>query len=374
MTVDRHTARRLLLVGLMLAGILVTALLTSPDGQSGPPLDPRSTSSLGTRALVDTLAALGTNVSVTDQIPSSEVPVVLLLADVLDERQRDGLRAWVNAGGRLVVTDPLSAFSPEAAGSTEIGFIDASISRRCDLPLLGDVERVAAPSGRVYEPDPDAGSCFPRNGGAWLVTRQVGEGAVIALGGATAFVNAHLDEADNALLAVALLAPDGEGQLALLEPPGVGEGDTTLGELVDPRVRVAFVQLAVAFLLVVAWRARRLGAPVPEPVPVRIPGSELVVAVGNLLRQARGRRRSAALLRDDLRRQLAERLGIPVLGEPESVVAAVMARGAEGFDAAAVRSALAGPAPESDEELVALALQLERVRRLVLCEDTHHGD
>ncbi|MGH8906353.1 MAG: DUF4350 domain-containing protein [Egibacteraceae bacterium] len=361
MKLDRQSARRLLLPGLLLAGILVAALLAGPDGQPGPPLSPRSTGPLGTKALVDLLSQLGVEVQVSDGVPAT--PVALLLADMLDDARRDGLRGWVERGGRLIVTDPGSTFAPEAVGDTVLGLIDPTIAKRCDLPALRDVERIAAPGGAVYEPGAGDG-CFPRNGGVWLVVRPMGEGTVVALGGPAAFVNERLGRADNALLAVALLG----GGVTLLEPPGPGEGDATLADLLDPRVRVALVQLAVAFLLVVAWRARRLGRPVREPVPVRIPASELVIAVGNLLAQAGGRTRGAALLRDDLRRQLADRLGLPASAPLESLAAAASARAAGRLDAAAVRSALDGPVPRTEEELVALARQLERVRRLVLGE------
>ena len=60
----------------------------------------------------------------------------------------------------------------------------------------------------------------------------------------------------------------------------------------------------MAALLLALWRARRLGRPVAEPVPVELAGSELTAAVGDLM--ARGHRREAAAagLRDGVRRAL----------------------------------------------------------------------
>src|SRR6266581_6954843 len=88
---------------------------------------------------------------------------------------------------------------------------------------------------------------------------------------------------------------------------GDWSSDVCFPIFVAPRVRLAMWQLVVAFAVLVLWRARRLGRPVAEAQPVQIPGSELVVAVGNLLQRARGRGQAAGLLTDDLRRTLAER-------------------------------------------------------------------
>ena len=100
-----------------------------------------------------------------------------------------------------------------------------------------------------------------------------------------------------------------------------------------PGVRLALWQLVVAFVLLALWRARRLGRPVAEPQPVQLPGAELVVAVGNLLQRAKGRGQAAGLLTDDLRRSLAERLGLPPSAPADQVadaVAAVLKKGVLG--------------------------------------------
>ena len=85
------------------------------------------------------------------------------------------------------------------------------------------------------------------------------------------------------------------------------------------------MQLAVAFGVLVLWRSRRLGRPVLEPQPVQLAGSELVVAVGELLQRAKGREQAASVLRDDLRRWLAERLGLPPATPAEVVAEAAAA-------------------------------------------------
>ncbi|MGH8898707.1 MAG: DUF4350 domain-containing protein [Egibacteraceae bacterium] len=360
--------RRALPLLVLLVAVVGVVVVAGPPGQEGPPLDPGSTGPLGTKALIDTLRELGADVRVTDAVPSPDVATALLLQDDLDDAQHGGLRDWVTQGGRLILTDPTSELAPKISGLTQVGLLDPALTKRCDLAALRDVERVAG-GGVVYSGGETR--CFPRNRGAWLVAKRMGDGVVVALGGPTVFVNERLGTADNALLATSLLAPGGRGvrgsspgtaRVTILRPAKPGEGDASLTDLLPPRVRAAFVQLGVAFALVVAWRARRLGRPVLERTPVRIPGSELVIAVGNLLQQTRGRRRSAALLRADLRRTLTERLGLPPSTPSDAVAAAVAAR----VDAQEVRSALDGPDPATDEDLVRLARAVEGVRQALL--------
>ena len=75
-------------------------------------------------------------------------------------------------------------------------------------------------------------------------------------------------------------------------------------------MKLALAQLVGAFVLFVWWRSRRLGPPVSERLPVEIAGSELVAAVGDLLRRRGNPQRAAATVRADTRRVLAERLGL----------------------------------------------------------------
>jgi hypothetical protein len=357
-------ARRLsrpLLWGVLAAGIVVAALLAvRPTGQ-GNPLDPASTGPSGTKALVEILDQLGARVAVSGDLPTSRDGTALLLSDDLDEDGRTGLLEWVRQGGTLVVADPGSPVTRlEVAGTTGVGFLDAPLERRCGVQALRDVKRVSAPGGLVFKVPAGAQSCFPRGDGAWLLAQPLGDGTVVRLGGASALVNREIGEADNAVLVASLLAPTEGGRVVVLQPPLPGGGSRGLGELVAPRVKLALWQLVVAFALLALWRARRLGRPVTEPTAVRIPGSELVVAVGNLLQRARHRRQAAELLADDLRRTLAERLGLPASAAPEQVAATAAAR--TGIERDRVLAALQPGSPGDETELVRLALSVDAIR------------
>jgi Domain of unknown function (DUF4350) len=356
--------RRALPWVLVLAGLLAAALIGGRRPDEGAPLDPASPGPLGTKALVDILRELGADVSVGDTPPPGGDGTALLLSDNLAEPARQELLDWVRQGGTLVVTDPDSPVSDlEVAGGTTVGLVEAQLQKRCDLPAMRDAGRVSAPRGVLFEPPPGSQGCFRRDGGAWLVAQPLGSGTLVRLGGASALVNRELGKADNAVVAVSLLAPSAGTRVVVLRPPPPGGGAKRLTDLVAPRVRLFGWQLVVAFALVALWRARRLGRPVREPQPVQLEGSELVVAVGNLLQRARGRDQAAGLLADDLRRVLAERLGLPASALPDRVAEAAAAR--TGVPAERVLAALAPASPRDEAALVALAHAVDAVRREV---------
>ena len=332
-------------VALTAIAVAVIVAIGPRAGGDGPPLDPGSAGGLGTLGLVETLRAVGADVVVTGAAPDASHDTALVLADDLSPSRRGEVERWVRAGGTLVVADPSSPLAPfRSAGGTEVGLFESDIDKRCDLPALRGVGRVSIEGGTVFEAPPGADACSPRGDGHWLVAATVDDGTVVAVGGAGAFVNRHLDEAGNAGVAAALLAPRRGARVAFLRPPPPGSiGRRSLADLVSPRVKAAGWQLGIAFGVLALWRGRRLGRPVEEPRPVELAGSELVVAVGGLLQRTGGRAPAAEVLRDDLRRECERR----------------------GVDPASVAGGVDGPAPRTDAELVELAQHLDAIRREV---------
>ena len=348
------------------AVLLAVALLAGSPPDEGEPLDPDSTGDLGTRGLVLTLEALGAEVHEEAELPGTD-EVVLLLQDRLDDDARADLEDWVDEGGTLVVADPSSSFTPEVAGTTGAlpGLVEGTIGRdRCDVDALDDVNRVDPGTGTLYVVPSGAESCFGDGEAAFVVVGEFGQGTVAAIGGASVFVNDSLDIEDNAALDAALLAPQSGTQVTMLAPPAPGAGDETLADLIAPGVKAALLQLAIAFLVYALWRARRLGRPIAEPQPVQIAGSELVEAVGGLLQQGRDPEQAAATLRQDLRRALEERLGLPRGCPPEVVADTVAVRTA--LDRRQVFLAVGGPPVTDERQLVELAREVEAVREEVL--------
>jgi Domain of unknown function (DUF4350) len=370
----RSPVRRALPWVAVVLGVALVVAVAGRGAEEGNPLDPASPGPLGTKGLVEVLRGLGGRVTVSAGQPGTGTDTALLLSDDLTPQRRQGLLDWVRRGGTLVVADPSSGVTRvEPAGSTRFGLLDAEIERRCAVPALRDAERVAAPGGVVFEiPEgqgapgnrPDATqACFPRNDGAWLLVQPLGGGTVVRLGGASALVNQELGEADNAILLASLLVPVEGTAVQVLQPPLPGGGTAGLGDLIAPRVRLALWQLVLAFVLLALWRARRLGRPVAEPQPVQLPGAELVVAVGNLLQRAKGRGQAAGLLTDDLRRSLAERLGLPPSTPADQVADTVAER--TGIPRERVLRTLTRTTPGDEAELVALSQAADTIRREV---------
>ena len=157
-----------------------------------------------------------------------------------------------------------------------------------DDPL---VAAVAPRSGGVlFDPPADADTCVRDGlGHAYVVARERGEGTVVSVGGSGMFVNDGLADGENAPVVAALVAPAPGTRVVVLEPgplAGASGGDRTLVDLIPTGVGAALAQLVVAFVVYALWRARRLPAG-RRARPVAVAGSELVVAVGNLLDRSR---------------------------------------------------------------------------------------
>ena len=355
----------LLVVALVLGGYATYAILGEPS--SGLPLDPASTEPSGTKAIVEIVEELGGTIDVSRELPDEQDDVALVLVDTMTVPQRENLEEWVEAGGTLVLADSSSPLAPDVLGQTSFGIIEATLPRRCDLDVFDDVRRVSAAGSLTYEVPAGATGCFGRGEGSWLIVQDLEDGIVVATGGPNFLTNGTIAEADNALLAVALLSPSPDTRVQFVRPPRPGEavgGDESLFDLIPDSVQLAIIQLGLAFVVIVLWRMRRLGRPVEELQPVTLAGSELVVAVGDLLQQTGARGRAAQLIRADLRQDLSERLGVPVTVSDEMLAEAVAAR--VGIPPEEVLAVLADSDPPSDAAVLALAADVERLRERAL--------
>jgi hypothetical protein len=357
---------------LVLLAVLVAVVVIAgrPDRDDGEPLAADGTGPAGAKAMVLLLEELGADVRADVDVPTGADDRAVLLQDRLDDERRDDLLDWVAGGGDLVVADPLSPLTPPI--NSEIGVLglsDIDVPRGdCDMDELDDLDHLAPGGGAVYEVGEGTRSCFGDGDAAFVLTTAVGEGTLTAVGNAGAFTNDRIDDADNAVLVSQLLAPEPEGTtVAFLDQfvDVAGEGDESLIDLIPDRVLLAMLQLVIAFLAYVWFRARRAGRPVAEPLPTTIAGSELVAAVGQLRQQEKAPERSAVLLRDDLHRTLARRLGLPADAPVDDLVAAAERAGA---DPARLRDVLAGPPVTDGDGLTALARDIDLTRQEVLHE------
>ncbi|GIJ12953.1 DUF4350 domain-containing protein [Micromonospora andamanensis] len=246
------------------------------------------------------------------------------------------------------------------------------------------------------------------------LARLPGAAESVVVGASDPFRNGRIDEWDNLAFATGLLATSGRVVWLDLDGPappppepspaptrplpdrddgtdepgdpedldGGGNGETTPGgrpggEASGPGGRgtsgepnplwsafppwfwALLLQLALAALLIAVGRARRLGPPTPEPLPVSVPAAETVLGRGRLYQRAHARESTARVLRSATLARLARRLHLPAEAPPDTVAAAVAAGTGDRPDA--IHELLYGDAPRTDRDLLELAGDLDRV-------------
>ena len=129
--------------------------------------------------------------------------------------------------------------------------------------------------------------------------------------------------------------------------------DHPLLDAFPPWFWALLIQLALVALLIVLWRARRLGPPVTEPLPVEVRAAETVLGRARLYQRARARGPTAATLRTAALGRLRGRLDLPATLAPAELAARVAGR--TGDDPEQIRELLYGAAPETDAALLELA-------------------
>jgi hypothetical protein len=339
-------------------------------GSAGPSYDPTSSSPSGAKALALLLAQVGPGVN---QATGPPVPgsggIALVLNNRLNSTAERQLTAWVRAGGTLVAADPdlVAQFAAPAREAGPLGYLPAvgDMPVDCAVPALAGVDTINPEGDVALRLPPHATGCFsPSDGASFLIVEPLGSGNLVLLGGPDLWTNAHLGDDDNSVLAADLLAPRPTGPpVQWIVGPRAGTGHQSLIQLIPPRVKEGVLELAIAVLLFVLWRGRRLGSPVLETPPVEVPGSELVVAVGNLLQKGGRLDDATAILRTTLRRGVRDQLGVPPDAGP-NVAADVVAQ-RTGLDRDMVLTTLAGPPPATEADLVTLARNADDIQQQI---------
>lgn len=139
--------------------------------------------------------------------------------------------------------------------------------------------------------------------------------------------------------------------------------DSPLVRAFPPAVWATLALLALAALALAAASARRLGAPVAEPLPVRVRAAETVRGLGGLYRRAGARSTSLATLQSAARVRLALHYGLPADAPADEV--AELAATTVGRPFPEVRQLLSGSIEDSDEELARAATTVQSLVRFV---------
>jgi len=353
--------RRLVVVSALVAGVVAVLFLVGFRG--GARRDDAGPS--GTLALERLLAASG--VAVRDgAVPPSPPGTFVLLSDLRTPDQERALLAWVQRGGRLVVTDPASAVASLLGvpldGNVGGFSVWTGLAPGCVTAETSGVAGLEADSAdAVFGSTEPAGAvpCFPASGGAYVVQIPRGAGTIVLVGGPSPFTNALLARSDNATFALRTMGP-GPVVFGPPVPPAAGAAQQSVWSALPGRAKAVLIGLCIAVVAFALTRARRLGRPSSEQTVSPIPAGELVRASANLYRRGHATAFAGRLLRDDFAAWVGRGMGVP---EADRDRVATMLATQPTVAAGGARDVLERADPTTDDELIALARDIEDAKR-----------
>ncbi|SCF35609.1 protein of unknown function (DUF4350) [Micromonospora viridifaciens] len=400
----RHRRHRVLipfgLAVLLIVATLVLHAVDQPDGAEPGFLSPVATHGDGGSRLAEALRAQGVTVRrETDTLRALQATTpgpATLFVPAPELVHPDTVTALTSLppGSRLVLVDPprrmlerlgLPLAPAERRWATRVTSPEAD-GRPCQLTEADRAGLAAADRQRYATQHSSTDRCY--SGGLVRVRWRT---EVVVIGSSDPFRDDRIDEWGNRALATGLLGgdrplvwldlpgpapapswsrdPDGDGRpprpsprpddRAAAPPPE----DNPLWDAFPAWFWALLVQLALAGLFAVLWRARRLGPPVPEPLPVTVRSAETVLGRARLYRRAEARGPAAETLRAAALERLRYRLNLPPDTPPAEVAARVA--GFVGADPERVAELLHGAEPTTDQELLALARDLDALTRTV---------
>lgn len=364
--------------------LVVTVLAVSRPPTSTAAYAPDNAQPAGSRAVAQVLEGQGVEIEhvtrVADAVAAARPGTTLLVtpSPYLLPEQADAL---ATAGADLVVAgagdDLVRTASDGAVSRTPVGDAIGTVAPRCDLPVARAAGDLGLTAGLGAEPDAstDVTLCWPADGGAALAQVAVppapGPGdvgpredrAVTFVDDPSFLRNDTVLDDGNAALALGLLGGH-ERLVWLVQDPlditTTGDDDgvsAPTGSLLPPWAGTVGLWALLVVVVAGVWRARRLGAVVPETLPVVVRASETTRGRGRLYRRARSRGRAAAGLRATAAEHVARRLGLPRSADATALTDAVGR--ATGRPPQEVADLLYGPPPADDEALAALARRLD---------------
>jgi hypothetical protein len=330
--------------------------------------DPRSSTLQGAGALGQLISNEGIRISTADRVDEAsdrlDSSTTLVIARPSELTAAEARQLMERHPARVVLLRPptaaLGAFGVQAEATPPRAGV---FQPACSL----DAATLAGP---IEVDDPVAGyrasgfteaACYP-TGSGYAYLRLAGTlGTLDLVGGGLS--NAAIGKEGNAAFAMNLLGS--QPQLVWLmatstpEAGGPTGGGGTQPTLLPTWWQIGVVQAAVALVVVGIWRGRRLGPVLTEPLPVTVRASETVEGHGRLYYRLAARDRAAEALRKSARQRLSRSFG--TADDPEALAEAVARRTAR--SPSEINRLLAGPAPATDDELVALANHLDRLER-----------
>jgi hypothetical protein len=376
----KNKARRWLVgVGLAVGGVVLLIVLTAflPESAAERVGSTTNNRANGTKALAQVLRADGVQVAqVTELDDAADAGADETLAVWLDRDLSDDAVARLDAVPAdlvLIVVDPYAA--SDAVRDLTAGAVEAwdmwlpedAAEAGCSLPEAEAAGTVTVDDVGFWPIDAseDVELCFLAGyESSVLADLHTASHRVTLVGSTSVFRNGTITREGNAALALWTLGR--HDRLTWYLPGDDAElvygGDAALPSvwsLLPEWSRAVLGLLVLAGLAAAAWRGRRLGRLVPEPLPVAVPASEVASGLGRLYRQAGARGHAAAGLRAATAHRLAVKLGLP-LGAAAEVVAERVGL-ATGRPVGEVQALLYGRAPDTDAALADLARLLRQL-------------
>jgi hypothetical protein len=368
----RENRGLMVIVVVVLLGAVVMALAQSR--RTAGAFDPDGFDRGGSHAAAQLLRDQGVDVvrvtraeDAATAVLAHQGDVTLVVMPTAQVSQRMATAVQGSPWSHLVLVAPdgttLTALAPWAS-TAQVGGSSDEVPAGCSWPVASLVGPLPT-NGFLYTSG-RAGvqSCWT----GLVVDDSTGTSTTTVVGTAQAFTNDALATSGNAALSLDTLGRSHHlvwWLPSIADPLQVSTGEPpTLEDLMPPWVPWALAQIALATLVVVWWRGRRLGRVVVEPLPVVVRATESVEGRARLYRRGRARGRAADTLRTASAARLRSRLALPPGTDLTTLAGAVAAR--TGRPPHDVMDLLApGSAPPDDASLTRLADLLDRLENEV---------
>ncbi|ACL40411.1 conserved hypothetical protein [Pseudarthrobacter chlorophenolicus A6] len=300
------------------------------------------------------MAALESNSSAT-----------LLLYDRNGALDGQRIRDLAAASARVVVVTPrFETLRALDGGVRQAGVVPdgaPALDAACSLPDAQAAGQVSGGSAFVY----DGGTtCFRPSGSTAGVLAAGANGRQVVLGSTAVLGNERLDELGNAALGLRLLGGSADlvWYLPSLEDMDLTGSPRTLDELAPDWARFVGPWLVVVALAAIAWRGRRHGPLVFEPLPVVVKAVETAEGRARLYHDYR----AMGQARDNLRSGTLSRLATALRLGPGATAEAIIDAAARHLARpASTVSDLVNEHPRSEARLVAWARELHTLEKEV---------
>ena len=333
-----------LIVAINVVSAVLDAIAPSP---SGPASSSFATTGKGVAAWAALAEREGLRVRALREDPSAESlsgggTVAVMDAAGLTGDEARALRAFAERGGRVVVGGPPGEWTRtllETDAPPDWADEGPETARALGAVPENEGVRQVRTAGDGRWPRPGrAQRVLAGDEGTLLFVVEAGRGRIALLADSSPLQNRLLGEADNAALALAL---SGRGPLTFVESIH-GYGPTRGLAALPARFGWALIGLALAALVFMVARGRRLGPPEPERRDLPPPRRAYVDALAATMARGEQREEAVAPVRAEARRRLARRAGLgPQAGE-DDWQAAAQAAGLRGGRGAGAQPARAG--------------------------------